>query len=69
MLLGTTADFTVTLQVTFLPLCVLAVIVQVPAFFALITPPEAMPATLGLLELHETVLFLAFDGVMVAYSL
>ena len=35
----TAAAFTVTLQVLFLPLAVLAVIVAVPAFFAVIVPP------------------------------
>ena len=61
-----TTGFTVTLQVAFLPFEVLAVMVAAPAFFALITPPEAIPAMLGLLELQNTVLSLALEGLMVA---
>ena len=50
-----------------MPLLVVAVIVAVPAPTA-VTVPLLTVATLVLLELHVTALFVALDGVMVAVS-
>ena len=58
--------WTSTVQYAFLPPAV-AVIVAVPTDFA-VTVPLLTVATLVLLELHDTVLFVAFDGLTVAVS-
>lgn len=59
---------TVILQVAVLPFEVFAVIVAVPDFFAVTTPFVLTEATALLLVLHVTVLSVAFDGVIVAFS-
>ena len=65
---ATVGFFTVTLQVAVLPLFDFAVIVQVPAALALITPPEPIEATFGLLDDQVIVLFVAVLGVIVAFK-
>lgn len=63
------ADDTVTVQAAvFVPLAVEAVIVAVPAAIGVTVPELFTVATLVLLEVHVTVLFVAFDGVTVAVS-
>ena len=60
--------FTVILQVAFLPFFVVAVIVAVPFFFAVIFPFLFTVATLLLLVLHVMLLLLVFDGETVALT-
>ena len=58
---------TVTLLV-FAPSTVLTVIVAVPAATAVTTPAELTVATLGLLEVQDTLLSVAVEGLTVALS-
>jgi len=59
--------FTVTLHVAvLLPSAVLTVIVAVPAFSPVTSPPELTLATPSLFDVHVTVLLVAFEGLTVA---
>ena len=63
-----TGSETVSLQLAVLPFAVLAVIVVFPAFLAVIFPPDVTVATAVLEDVHVTVLFVVFDGAIVAIS-
>ena len=58
---------TVTFTVAVLPLLVVAVIVAVPMETPLMIPPDTV-ATLSLLDVHLTLLFVALEGVTVAFT-
>ncbi len=58
---------TVTFTVAVLPLLVVAVMVAVPIEIPFITPPDTV-ATLSLLDVHLTLLFVALEGVTVAFT-
>ena len=64
---GFTADVTFTLQVACFPFALFAVIVAIPAFFAVTTPPLTV-ATLGFALRQVIVLFVALDGETVAFK-
>ncbi len=67
--LVTGTDFTVTEQeAVLLPSAVVTVILAVPILFAVTVPSEATEATSGLLDVHVTSLFVAFEGLTVAVS-
>ena len=68
--LVTGTDFTVIEHVAVLPpSAVLTVIVAEPTLLAVIVPSEATEATSGLLDVHVTSLFVAFEGLTVAVRL
>lgn len=68
--LVTGTDFTVIEHVAVLPpSAVLTVIVAEPTLLAVIVPSEATKATSGLLDVHVTSLFVAFEGLTVAVRL
>ena len=62
-------EFTATKAVdVLLPSTVVRVIVQLPAPFAVTRPVAVIVATLVLLDCHDTLLLVAFNGVMAAES-
>jgi hypothetical protein len=64
----TTTEFTVTAQVAvLLPSAVVTVMVALPSATALIVPPDTI-ATVVLLLLHVTFLFVALEGATVAVN-